>query len=96
MCREPKHSWGDATFKKWKSISKKELDGINPLRWYRIDANPVSYDISQSVKDRMQFWDDLWSQHLTPAILANYQLLTAAGQPRENTETTTTGAKTEL
>jgi hypothetical protein len=64
---EPKHTWGNAIYKKWKPISKKDLDGINPLRWYRIDSNPESVEIDQSVKDRMQFWDNLWTDHLTPA-----------------------------
>ncbi len=53
--------------KKWKPISKKELDGSSPLRWYRIDENPESVEIEQSVKDRMQFWDNIWKEHLIPS-----------------------------
>lgn len=54
--------------KEWKPISKKQLDGVKPITWYKLKTNPASVEVSQSVLDRMQFWDSVWTEHIAPAM----------------------------
>ncbi len=68
---EPKHLWGTGLTSgehrlKWKSLSRKEVDGTYPTRWFRLDSNPRY--VEEPYKERMQFWDDLFEEYFTPVL----------------------------
>ncbi|CAL8125603.1 unnamed protein product [Orchesella dallaii] len=76
---EPKHSWGSHSSEKWKPISKKELDGTIPLKWYRIDGNPSLVD--NQYKERMTALDRILADYFaTPSTSS------AHGKQRETTK----------
>lgn len=64
---EVKHTWGNGTWKKWKPISRQELQE-GQLNWYLIQENPVSVEVDKGIMDRMKFWDALWNEYFIPAM----------------------------
>ncbi|ODM96734.1 Esterase FE4 [Orchesella cincta] len=61
---EPKHSWGAHSLRKWKAISRKEVDGTSPLRWYRLEENPSFID--DPYKERMTALDTILADYFAP------------------------------
>ncbi|CAL8125453.1 unnamed protein product [Orchesella dallaii] len=60
---EPDHTWGTHSLRKWKAISRKELDGTVPLRWYRLEENPSHID--DPYKERMEVLDKVLADYFT-------------------------------
>ncbi|ODM87457.1 Esterase FE4 [Orchesella cincta] len=57
----PNHSWGNYLNQEWKPISQMELDGSQPIRWYKIEQNP--HTINDPYKERMRALDKIFAEY---------------------------------
>lgn len=53
----------------WRPLSKREIaNEDDQLKWYQIDSAPSYIEETESVTERMEFWEKLWQEHFEPVI----------------------------
>lgn len=68
--RKPTYVWGSNSGREsgsWTPISKEEASGAKPPHWFDINANPGF--IPEPFPTRMEFWEQLWSQHFNNSLV---------------------------
>lgn len=63
----------DKVESEWKLLTNNDSAGIVPSSWFRIDKVLSNQPLDSSMKSRLAFWEDIWEQHLFPAILRRYK-----------------------